>query len=221
MTKILTHRQVRWSEYLSRFNLIICFRPRKLRTKHDALTRQWDVYLKEGNSNYATANPQNLRPVFTSEQLASSLRATALSIPVICRSLIMDTERLHVNIKSQLLDDPVSVEHLDSRADLRWTLGPNGLLRHSGCIYVPDSSLCLRVLQYSHDHPLAGHYGQSKTLYQVRLNYYWPRLPTYVKNYCSHAPPFLVPNPCATDHMGFSSSFPFLRGHGTPSPWIS
>ena len=26
-TKVLTHRQARWSEYLSQFNLIICFRP--------------------------------------------------------------------------------------------------------------------------------------------------------------------------------------------------
>src|SRR6266481_4618374 len=33
----------------------------------------------------------------------------------------MDTERLHTDIKSQLRDDPVSVEHLDSQADPRWT----------------------------------------------------------------------------------------------------
>src|SRR6266481_6257450 len=183
-TKILMRRQARWSEYLSRFNLVIRFHPRKLGTKPNALTRQWDVYLKEGNSDYATANLQNLHPVFTSEQLASSLRATALSVPDLRRSLIMDTERLHADIKSQLRDNPVSTEHLDSRADPRWTLGPDGLLRHSGCIYVPDSSLHLCVLQYSHDNPLAGHYGQSKTLYQVCLNYYWPRLPTYVRNYC-------------------------------------
>src|SRR6266481_8239849 len=72
-TKILTHCQARWSEYLSGFNLVIHFCPGKLRTKPDVLTRRWDVYLKEGNSNYATANLQNLRPVFTSEQLALSL----------------------------------------------------------------------------------------------------------------------------------------------------
>src|SRR5467141_1552427 len=42
MTKILTHWQARWSEYLSGFNLIIQFHPGKLRTKPDALTRQWD-----------------------------------------------------------------------------------------------------------------------------------------------------------------------------------
>src|SRR5882724_5925043 len=72
-TKILTRRQAQWSEYLSRFNLIIRFHPRKLRTKPDTLTRQWDIYLKEGNSYYASVNPQNFCLVFTSEQLASSL----------------------------------------------------------------------------------------------------------------------------------------------------
>src|SRR5882724_11139935 len=34
------------------FNLIIRFCPGKLGTKPDALTRRWDVYLKEGNSDY-------------------------------------------------------------------------------------------------------------------------------------------------------------------------
>src|SRR5882672_6668058 len=47
--------------------------PGKLRTKPDALTRQWEVYLKEGNSDYASVNPRNFCLVFTSEQLALSL----------------------------------------------------------------------------------------------------------------------------------------------------
>jgi len=38
-TKILMHRQARWSEYLSQFNLVIRFRPGRLDTKPDALTR--------------------------------------------------------------------------------------------------------------------------------------------------------------------------------------
>jgi len=38
-TKVLTRRQVRWSEYLSQFNLVIWFRPGHLGTKPDALTR--------------------------------------------------------------------------------------------------------------------------------------------------------------------------------------
>jgi RNase H-like domain found in reverse transcriptase len=59
MTKLLTRRQVRWSEYLSQFNLIIRFRPGRLGAKPDALTRQWDVYPKWGSSDYASVNPHN------------------------------------------------------------------------------------------------------------------------------------------------------------------
>ena len=38
-TKLLTRRQARWSEFLSQFNLIIHFHPRKLGAKPDLLTR--------------------------------------------------------------------------------------------------------------------------------------------------------------------------------------
>ena len=38
-TKLLTHCQVCWSEFLCQFNLTICFRPGRLGTKPDALTR--------------------------------------------------------------------------------------------------------------------------------------------------------------------------------------
>ena len=72
-TKLLTQRQARWSEFLSQFNLIICFHPRKLGTKLDALTRRWDIYLKEGGNTYETVNPQNLRLIFTSTQLTELL----------------------------------------------------------------------------------------------------------------------------------------------------
>jgi len=72
-TKILTHRQARWSEYLSQFNLVIRFCPRHLGTKLDALTRRWDVYPKGGDNDYASVNPHNFHLVFTHEQITASL----------------------------------------------------------------------------------------------------------------------------------------------------
>jgi hypothetical protein len=39
-TKQLSHRQVRWAEYLSRFNFKIVYQPGNLNTKPDALTRR-------------------------------------------------------------------------------------------------------------------------------------------------------------------------------------
>ena len=42
----------------------------------------------------------------------------------------MDTERLHLDIKSHLRDNPTSTEHLDhqSHSDPKWTLNPDSLL---------------------------------------------------------------------------------------------
>ena len=97
----------------------------------------------------------------------------------------MDEERLFSDIKSHLQDDPISAACLDNQSDPKWTVTSDGLLRYSARIYVPDhGNLRLRVLQYSHDHPLAGHFGQTKTLHTVRMQYAWPGLPVFIKDYC-------------------------------------
>src|SRR5882724_1994266 len=170
-----------------------------------------------GNSDYARVNPQKYHPVFTSEQLASSLRATTLSIPILHGSLIMDAERLHSNIQSQLQDDLISAEHLDNQSDPKWTLDPNGLLRHLGRIYVPNSgNLQLRVLQYSHDHLLAGHFGQTKTLHQVRMQYYWSGLPVYIKDYCKSCTTCPCAKPVHHKPYGLLKQLPIPK-----KPWNS
>ncbi|KIO12138.1 hypothetical protein M404DRAFT_78797, partial [Pisolithus tinctorius Marx 270] len=183
-SKVLTRRQARWSEFLSQFNMIIRFRPGKLGAKPDALTRRWDVYLKEGDSGYARVNPQNLRPVFTQEQLAVSLRATYLKYLVLRAVALMDVEKLHNDILTALPDDPVSQIHLSDMSDPRWSVDDTSFLRLDGRIYVLDSNdLRLRVLRLKHDHPLSGHFGQNCTLELIRREYTWPGLRTFVKDY--------------------------------------
>jgi len=94
-TKVLTWRQAWWSKYLSQFNLVIRFRPGRLGTKPDALTRRWDVYPKGGNTGYATVNPHNFKPIFTQEQLAASIRATVLLFPSLRAATVVDLDILH------------------------------------------------------------------------------------------------------------------------------
>ena len=109
-TKILLMRwQARWSEYLSQFNLIICFCPRRLGTKPDALTRQWDIYPKGRDNGYASVNPHNFHPVFTHKQIAASLRATILTTPTLRTATILDQNQLYSDILAILpLDDSIS-----------------------------------------------------------------------------------------------------------------
>jgi RNase H-like domain found in reverse transcriptase len=72
-TGILSRRQARWSTFLSRFNMVIRFRPGCLRTKLHALTHRPDLYPKGEGKPYGTVNPQNCHPVFSSTQLSASL----------------------------------------------------------------------------------------------------------------------------------------------------
>ncbi len=105
-SKVLTRRQVRWSEYLCHFNMVIRFRPGKLGQKPDLLTRQWDVYPKEGDKAYGQVNPQNFRPIFSHEQLTASVRASFLEDVVLRATVIMDIDALHADIRAQLPSDP-------------------------------------------------------------------------------------------------------------------
>jgi hypothetical protein len=184
-TKLLNRRQARWSEYLSQFNLIIRFRPGKLGTKPDALTRRWDVYPKEGGSNFASINPHNFRPVFTNEQLSASLRATSLYTTTLRSAAIIDSDKLLQDIRAAYYSDPIAAKHLTDTTDSKWTLSDDGTLLLNDRIYVPDhGELRLRVLQSKHDHPLSGHLGQNKTMELVRREYAWPNMRAFIEDYC-------------------------------------
>ncbi len=188
-TKILTRRQVRWSEYLHQFNMVIRFRPGKLGEKPDSITRRWDVYPKEGDTSYAQVNPHNFRPIFTNEHLSTSLRATFLEGPALRASIVMDIDALHKAIREALPLDPESSLGLGFAKDPnkpRWTMEADGLLRLDDRIYVPNhSDLRLQVLRYFHDHPLSGHFGMNRTLEAIRRTYTWPKVRDFVRDYVS------------------------------------
>ena len=191
-TKVLSRQQARWSEFLSAFNMLIRFRPGKLGEKPDALTRRSDVYPKRGDRDYARVNPQNCRPVFTNNQLTSSLRATYLEEIVLRAASLMDYESLRSDIVKATESDTFAreiIQTLNSKSEQsepsRWSYSNSGLLMHDKQIYVPESSdLRLRILQNKHDHPTAGHPGQNKTAELVSREFYWPGYRKFVQHYC-------------------------------------
>jgi len=136
-TKVLTRRQVWWFEYLSQFNLVIRFCSGHLGTKPDALTRQWDIYPKGGNTGYATVNSHNFKPIFTQEQFAASVQATILLFPSLHAVTVVDLDTLHQDILSALPSDPIATKHIST--DGWWSMDPNGLLLLNNRIYVPSA----------------------------------------------------------------------------------
>jgi len=176
--------QTRWSEYLSQFNLIIYFHSRRLGTKLDAFTRQWDIYPKEGDNGYASVNPHNFHLVFTHEQIAVSLRATILTTLTLRIATILDQNQLHSNILAALPFNSSIFDHL-LHLEGHWSKDNARFLRHYNRIYVLDhANLCLWVLQYHHDHVLVGYLGQNKTLGLIRRHYTWPNIRDDVQKFC-------------------------------------
>jgi len=163
---------------------VIRFHPRCLGTKPDALTRRWDIYPKGGDNGYASVNPHNFHPVFTHEQITASLQATILTPPTLGAATILDQNQLHSNILATLPSDFSISNHL-SHPEGRWSKDNVGLVRFDNRMYIPDNAnLRLRVLQYHHDHVLAEHLGQNKTLELIRRHYTWPTIRNDVQKFC-------------------------------------
>ena len=117
--------------------MVVQFCPGCLRGKPDALTRHRDVYPKEGDSDYATVNPHNLRPIFSQEQLATSLRASFLHDPILCAVHLTDTPAIHTDILASIPTDAFAQEMINdlkseapSKTD--WSLDNSGYLCHEG-----------------------------------------------------------------------------------------
>ena len=95
----------------------------------------------------------------------------------------MDLDILHQDILLALSSDPIATKHIS--ADSQWTTDPNGLLLLDNRIYVLSAgNLHTHILQYNHDHILAGHFGQNKTLGLVCRRYSWPSLYADVQQFC-------------------------------------
>src|SRR3984893_6954165 len=102
---------------------------------------------------------------------------------------MIDDDQLCKDIRSGISLDPVIaliLEDLCSNSvDPKWSMDNDGLLRKCRRIYVPDvNDLQLHVLCMRHDHPLAGHFGWTKTTALVFRDYTWPKLRGFVLDFC-------------------------------------
>ncbi|MBW0514202.1 hypothetical protein O181_053917 [Austropuccinia psidii MF-1] len=78
--KVLTHRQARWAEFLSEFHFSITYRPGRLATLPDALSRRDDVYPERG-VDFISKNPQNFHQVLKQNEIKES-RFCAIKVEV-------------------------------------------------------------------------------------------------------------------------------------------
>jgi len=161
-------------------------------------------------------NPHNFRPVFTYKQIAASLQATILTTPTLCTATILDQNQLYSNILTTLLSNSSISNHLIHPEEC-WSKDDIGFLRFDDRMYVPDNAnLCLRVLQYYHDHVLAGHSGQNKMLELIQRHYTWPNIRNNVQKFCKSCVTCMQSKPQCHRPYGLLQQLPILE-----RPWNS
>ncbi|KAH0611537.1 uncharacterized protein H6S33_010802 [Morchella sextelata] len=218
-TKLLNRRQARWSEFLSRFDFVIQFRPGKQGAKPDALTRRSGDLPKEGDERLTHQS----QVVLKRKNLDSKLSLFAGSFSNESAEGMSTVEELFSNayqvdsfpnkVLAMLRN---GVRHSSKISLAECTEDNNGRLLYRGALYVPDDNdLRLKLLKEYHDNPSAGHPGRAKTLELLNREYYWPRMRNYVDQYVRNC------NVCARSKASRNAPYGVLRPMPIPDgPWM-
>ena len=212
-TKLLSRRQARWSEYLSRFNFKIVFTPGKANGKPDALTRrsqdlpqegderlnhQQQIVLKPHNFDKAldlhasrTENPRTNQSEDDPESESDNLNLTVNSEPEL-DNLISTAYSENATRNDPLHEIMQALRDGERQTPImkkiHMSLSDCKLrddrLYYRDLLYIPDhDELRLKLLQKSHDSMSAGHPGTTKTFHLLRRYYFWPNQWDTVKRY--------------------------------------
>ncbi|MBW0583845.1 hypothetical protein O181_123560 [Austropuccinia psidii MF-1] len=178
---ILTCHQARWAEFLSEFHFSITYRPGRLATLPDALSR-WDNVYPERGEDFISKNPMNYQKIIKQGEIQAS---KLFAVKVDSASNLIDSIQKSLGQDSQytsILEDlgkgkSVQDYSLDSSSKL---------LPFKDQVVVPNEPTNqLNILQKRHDAPLAGHPGQEKTLKLVKWDFHWSGMTQFIKDYVS------------------------------------
>ncbi|MBW0561442.1 hypothetical protein O181_101157, partial [Austropuccinia psidii MF-1] len=210
-SKVLTRRQARWAEFLSEFHFSITYRPGRLATLPDALSRRDDVYPERGE-DFISKNPMNFQQIIKQDEVQPS---RFFAVKVESFSNLIDS------IQKKLWQDPQYrsiLEDLGKGKSVQdYSLDSSSqLLLFKDWVVVPnDSTIQLSILQKRHDSPLAGHPGQEKTLKLVKRDFHWSGMTQFIKDYVSSC------QQCSRNKNIHHKKFGFLKPLPIPNgPWI-
>ncbi|MBW0542546.1 hypothetical protein O181_082261, partial [Austropuccinia psidii MF-1] len=210
-SKVLTHRQGHWAEFVSEFHFSITYRPGRLATLPDALSRRDDVYLERGE-DFISKNPMNFQRIIKQDEVQPSryfavkLESFSNLIDSIKKELWQDSQ--YRSILEELgKGKSIQDSYLDSSSQLLlfkdWVVVPN------------DPTIQLSILQKRHNSPLAGYPGQEKTLKLVKRDFHWSGMTQFIKDFVSSC------QQCSRNKNIHHKNFGLLKPLPIPnSPWI-
>ena len=184
-TKKLTRRQVRWAEFLSRYNFTITYRTGKANEKADALTRRpGDRPTTAEDDERLRYQEQILLPPerFSSETVQTVYDDPDLEVEESLNDLI-DQKTREDEFCQEILQALREGQTKSTKITLADCTNENDRLKYRGKIWIPGNDdkeesckLRLRLIREAHEVPAAGHPGIAKTLELLSRDYYWPRM---------------------------------------------
>ena len=186
-TKLLNRRQARWSEFLSRFDFKIVYRPGKAGAKPDALTRRsGDLPQEEGDERITERQKAVLKP----QNLPNELRLLADIPPPVGRtpleSLLVEAYETDPFPQS-VLDDLAKGTQRRKDISLSLCAEANGRLHYDSRLFVPNHDpLKLHLFRTYHDSPTVGHQGVTKTYELLSREYYWTNMRRDIERYLAN-----------------------------------
>ena len=161
----LNRQQVCWTQYISRFNVVWCYKPGPSMGKPDTLSRREDHAegIEDDNKGVIVITLDKIRMIILIMDEGDLLKQKFFNAT--CLLSEADVQRL-------CKKNTICEEH-------------NGtLMDNLGRLYMPESNLLqMEVIQKHHDSPVARHSGYEKMLDLLQHNYYWPGMATTVKEY--------------------------------------
>ena len=189
-TKNLSRRQARWSEYLSRFDFVIKYRPGKQGQKPDSLTRRSGDLPKEGD--------ERLEYQFQTVLKRQNLDPEILVNPIcLCPMHIVEDEDERPTLELWQVgydSDPFEKKILallrapgtqrSKEVSLTECTEVDEHLYYRERRYVPDfAPLRKRLLMLHHDILASGHKGRERTYEALARTYWWPDMVADIARY--------------------------------------
>ena len=152
-TPPLLHRHLRWIERLAPFSIKYQYVSGKNNTIADALSRAPEFY-------------------------AAAIEITADENITLKEAICLDGEyqQRYEDIKKSLEEGGLIFQGYNTKDSI--------IYRPDGTMEVPNNSqLRLKLLEYNHDHPMAGHFGRDRTLDSLRRKWFWKGIVKDVEEY--------------------------------------
>jgi hypothetical protein len=188
-SKDLNRRQIRWAEELAYCRPKIVYRKGSENARADALSRRPD---------YQEIGPRPKQQILKEVEGGLEYNREILALYTVADKV--DNEILKAYEKDSMYEELSKAKqpHIHVSAD--------GYLRYYGKVYVPTSQRT-RIIEESHDTPVAGHFGFKKTHDKIKKSYYFPQMKKTIRAYIDRCVTCIIDKPSRHSPYGEMGRF--------------